>query len=163
MRIVGMSLCSGVLTVSDLIESRNPNLRPVGGIPSMDEKIIPDTIAQFILERIESVAELEGLLILKEDPRKSWTARALAEQLYLTEIQTDELLRTLCLKALVSSDTGSPLRYVYRPGSSELAASVDELANFYPKHIVPVTNLIHSRSKRKVQGFADAFRFRKDS
>jgi hypothetical protein len=129
----------------------------------MDEKVIPDRIVQFILERIESVAELEGLLLLKEDPRKSWTARALADRLYLNESQTEELLRVLCTKGLAVAGPGNPPDYAYRPESSELSERVGELADFYSKHIVPVTNLIHSRSKLRVQRFADAFKLRKDN
>jgi hypothetical protein len=129
----------------------------------MQERIIPDTIRSFILEKIESVAELEGLLILKENPAQKWTSPQLAERLYVDEQRSKELLTTLLAKGLVTVE-GSEKNpeYRYLPESSDIGAVVEELVSFYSKHIVPVTNLIHSRSTHKVQTFADAFKLRKD-
>ena len=39
---------------------------------------------------------------------------------------------------------------------------LERLAEIYAKHLVPVTNLIHSKPKPRIQEFADAFRLRKD-
>jgi len=40
---------------------------------------------------------------------------------------------------------------------------LERTAEAYAKHLVPVTNLIHSKPKPRIQEFADAFRFRKDT
>lgn len=36
----------------------------------MDDKFIPDDVEQFLLDRIDSVEELEALLLLRNDPEK---------------------------------------------------------------------------------------------
>ncbi|HET9942070.1 MAG TPA: hypothetical protein VFR05_01940 [Terriglobia bacterium] len=129
----------------------------------MQERIIPETIQSFILEKIDSVAELEGLLILRTNPAEKWTSHKLAERLYVDEQRTAELLTNLCTKGLVTVQGDEKVReYSYLPESPDLAAMVDELAYFYSKHIVPVTNLIHFRATHRVQQFADAFKLRKD-
>jgi len=124
--------------------------------------LLPDDIALFIAERIDSVAELEGLLILRQDPQTKWHVNALASRLYINEGDTAELLRLLCDAGLAVKEAGDPPTYSYAPTSAELTSIVDRLANIYSKHVVPVTNLIHSTPKHRVQRFADAFKFRKD-
>ena len=52
--------------------------------------------------------------------------------------------------------------YRYQPHTAHLQQMIDSLAEFYGKHLVPITNLIHSKPKNRVQEFADAFRLRKD-
>jgi hypothetical protein len=126
------------------------------------DNLLPDDIALFIAERIDSVAELEGLLILRHDPHTKWHVNALASRLYINEGDTAELLRLLCDAGLAVKEAGDPPTYYYAPTSAELAAIVDRLANIYSKHVVPVANLIHSKPKHRVQRFADAFKFRKD-
>jgi hypothetical protein len=124
--------------------------------------IIPDDIARFIEERIDSVAALEGLLILRETPQGSWDADSLASRLYTNKEELEQTLRLLCQNGLTTSDMGAPPRYSYAPQSAELRALVDRLASIYSRHVVPVTNLIHAKPKPRIQGFADAFKLRKD-
>jgi hypothetical protein len=124
--------------------------------------VIPDDIARFITERIDSVAALEGLLILRENPQTRWDAHSLAGRLYTNPEEIEEMLRVLCQNGLASSDMGAPRRYSYAPQTSELRDLVDRLASIYSRHVVPVANLIHAKPKHKVQRFADAFKLRKD-
>jgi hypothetical protein len=128
----------------------------------MEDKVIPDIVARFLLEKVESIVELEGLLILHRDPRKKWDARALADRLYVREEETEAVLRALCDRGLAGMEPQTPPQYFYQPETPELGAAVDLLEKIYSRHIVPVTNLIHSKAKHKIQRFADAFRFRKE-
>lgn len=51
--------------------------------------------------------------------------------------------------------------YRYGCRSQELKEMVDLLAEHYARHLIPVTNLIHSKSRR-IRAFADAFKLRKE-
>jgi biotin operon repressor len=126
----------------------------------MTNSVIPENLILFVLDKIESVTELEALLILRQDANRKWGAPVLAERLYISQAQTAELLRALCDKGFTIADERQEYRYC--PDSPELDLLVDGLAKIYLKHIVPVTDLIHSKPKYKVQGFADAFKLRKD-
>jgi hypothetical protein len=129
----------------------------------MSSNAFPEDIARFIADRIDSVAELEALLILRQSAPSPWDARTLAGRLYIGEAQADSVLRALCDKGLAKLESGSDSQYQYCPASRDLGLTLDGLARIYPTHIVPVTKLIHSKPKvHRVQGFADAFRFRKD-
>ena len=128
----------------------------------MPPDFIPDDVAQFIISKIESVAQLEALLLLRSNPQKKWTNEALAERLYVNPTQTIEILTRLRAEGLVAMESGNPQLYRYEASSSELQEIVGRIAEIYSKHLVPVTNLIHSKPKSRVQEFADAFKIRKD-
>jgi hypothetical protein len=128
----------------------------------MTREFIPDDIAQFIVEKIDSVAQLEALLLLRSCPEEKWSVRALSRRLYITEKETADVLAHLQIHGLAINKTGEPLLYQYQPSSIELQQKVDRLAEIYARHLLPITNLIHSKPKTRVQEFADAFKFRKD-
>ena len=56
----------------------------------MSHKAIPEEIEQFILEKIDSVAEMEALLLLRSNPAILWSRESLAKRLYIAE-RTDRL------------------------------------------------------------------------
>jgi len=124
--------------------------------------IIPDDIANFIEERIDSVATLEGLLILRQDPQKKWNARSLADWLYIHPPEAAQVLQVLLHNDLAVSDGNEDPGYSYAPQTPERRDLLDRLAGIYSRHVVPIANLIHAKPKHKVQGFADAFKLRKD-
>ena len=119
-------------------------------------------IQRFILANIESVAEVEALLLLRATRERAWSAQALALRLYIDERQTAEILKQLADRQFLIPDTSAQASYRYEPQSAELREGVDRLAQVYSTHLIAVTNLIHSKSKSKVQEFANAFRIRKD-
>jgi len=128
----------------------------------MPGNIIPVDIAQFIIEKIESVAQLEALLLLRTNPETGWSVRSLAARLYISDEQTTQLLLALCAQGFAAAEAEDLSLYRYQPRSAELKSMLDRLADIYAKHLVPVTNLIHSKPKSRIQEFADAFRLRKD-
>ncbi|HZS03243.1 MAG TPA: hypothetical protein VFD58_00075 [Blastocatellia bacterium] len=128
----------------------------------MTDELIPEDVRQFILRNIDSVAQLEALLLLRGSPQSGWCARTAAEQLYIGEQEAAPLLGRLCEQGFVTASSGEPARYQYQPDPAELAGMVDRVAEVYAKHLAPVTNLIHARPRSRIQEFADAFKLRKD-
>ena len=123
---------------------------------------IPEDVAQFIIEKIDSVAQLEALLLLRDNPQQQWDVAAVAKRLYIDDEQAGKVLARLREEELLVPESGQSLAYRYEPGSPVLSQMVDRVAEIYTKHLVPITNLIHSKPKSRVQEFADAFKFRKD-
>ncbi|HEU4771280.1 MAG TPA: hypothetical protein VFS68_03895 [Candidatus Udaeobacter sp.] len=148
-----------MISCGELIVRQPCFLRAGGCI--MAEHFIPDDVAHFVLEKIDSVAQLEALLLLRRDPEKEWSAAALAARLYISEEQTKELLEGLRAQGFVAAQSNSSV-YRYQPVTTELHQMLDRLAEIYAKQLVPVTNLIHSKPRPRIQEFADAFRLRKD-
>jgi hypothetical protein len=127
----------------------------------MADHLIPEDVRQFIVDKIDSVAELEGLLLLSRNPETEWNIEALAQRLYASREQTEDVLAHLYSLGFLTVKESESLIYRYQPKSPHVAELVDRVAESYSKYLVPVTNLIHSKPQTKVQQFADAFKFRK--
>jgi hypothetical protein len=123
----------------------------------MTDHLIPPDIRDFIQRHIDSVAQLEALLLLRANPCEKWDVTRIAQRLYAPEQEISSVLARLCLDQLLVCENGV---YRYECGS-EMQARVDRLAASYSSHLVQVTNIIHAKPRR-IREFADAFRIRKD-
>jgi hypothetical protein len=115
----------------------------------MEPSTIPDDIRRFILLRIPSIPYLEALLLMRDNPAQAWNCQGLAQRLYLNASACDALLQQLHAAGITASAPG-------------MAQMLDRLALVYARHLVAVTTLIHSKTNKKAQVFADAFVWRKD-
>lgn len=124
---------------------------------------LPDDIRRFIASNISSVAQLEVLLLLRNNPKRDWTAVDLSRALYAATSGMIDQLNDLVSKGLAQvKDAADPLfRYGPTPGD-EIDATVDRLGNLYRERRVAVVSLIYSEPVDKARNFADAFRFRQD-
>ncbi len=127
----------------------------------MTEKIIPADVEKFLLKHIDSVAEWEGLLLLRAHPATEWDAQTVARNLYVTEQEAAQLLTNLAAKGFLAV-AGETVRYRYQVAQPKLETEVARAADLYKRRLIPITNLIHSKAKKRIQAFADAFRIRKD-
>jgi hypothetical protein len=125
----------------------------------MAQADIPVQVRRFIARYIDSVATLEALLLLRSAPHETWDVSRVASRLYITESETSQILDRLCRDGLLAC-VGKV--YGFECKTEELRGAVDELSALYSRHLIPVTNMIHAKSRR-IREFADAFRIRKDS
>ena len=128
----------------------------------MPGELIPADVQQFILKRIDSIAQLEALLLLSGHAHVAWTADTVARRLYITEQETVFLMARMQEQGLVAVDANQPPTYRYEPSSPDLDVIVKRVIESYVKHLVPVTNLVHEKARARIQQFADAFKFRKE-
>ena len=128
----------------------------------MDNSAIPDSLKRFILLAIPSVPYLEATLLLRGQPQKLWDRQEISQRLFLGEAAEKALFEELKAGGILAMDPDLPSQCRYEPRSVELAQMIDLLAEIYPKNLVAITNLIHSKLNRKARQFADAFLLRKD-
>lgn len=128
----------------------------------MTGELIPVDVQQFILRRIDSIAQLEALLLLSGHAHVAWTAENVARRLYVSEPETVAMMERMREQGLVAVVPGDPVTYRYEPESAELDEIVKRVVENYVKHLVPVTNLVHEKARARVKQFADAFKFRKE-
>jgi hypothetical protein len=128
-----------------------------GGTP------IADDIKRFILTSIPSVPYLEAMLLLRNETDVPWNSAQLAQRLYLSEKAAAVLLAELHDAGVVATDAHDTDCYCFCPVSDSLREMIDKVAAAYAAHLVEVTHLIHSKTGKKAQQFADAFKWRKDS
>jgi len=124
----------------------------------MTEPPIPAPLRDFILRNIDSVAELEALLLVRREPLVAWDASLAARRLYVDESAAADVLERLCAKGLIGND-GALFRYAGQ--AEDVRRTVDELAECYTRRLIAVTNLIHGKPAR-IRQFADAFRIKRE-
>lgn len=122
--------------------------------------VLPESVQNLILTRIDSVAQLEALLLMRRRPEHAFNPDELASQLYIKPKEAAAVLATLKRRELCTESGGL---YRYGPKTEDLGRQVDDLADAYREKLILVTNLIHERARKpEAQSFADVFRFRKD-
>jgi hypothetical protein len=128
----------------------------------LQESGLPEEVRRLIVDHIESVEQLEILLLLYQQRGRTWTAEEVARELRVAASSAGERLEELQRDALLSRVEGEPMRYRYDPASSKLDGVVGGLATAYSERRVTVINLIFSKPVDKIRTFADAFRLRRD-
>lgn len=124
---------------------------------------LSNEVRRFVLASVPSVPYLEALLLMRGEPGRRWNTQRLARRLYTSEIAAGQLLNALCDAGIVRKEAADDVlpSFSYDP-APELALRLDAVAESYAKHLVEVTDLIHSRLDKKAKKIADAFRWRSE-
>lgn len=128
----------------------------------MKNKLISDEVRRFVLANIPSIPHLEAILLLRNKPAHSWSIMEVAQRLYISENNAHTVLTDLLGAGIVFEKPDLPNTYHYHPSSSSLQSAINELAVTYASNLVGITELIHSKTSKKAQQFADAFKWRED-
>ena len=91
-------------------------------------EVVPPEVQRFVLDRIESIAQLEAILMMRNAPDTWWPLSTMAERLYIADTACRAELDALCQKGLVlgrEEDIGWSYRYA--PSNGELREFVDRL------------------------------------
>ena len=123
--------------------------------------LIPSEVRDFLLRHIDSIAQLEALLLLRAQAEITWSAEMLAKRLYISTQETAEILARLCADRFLVALGGESPQYQYHCPARAQADMVDRVADLYAHYLIPITHLIHSKPRTRVQAFADAFKLRR--
>jgi predicted ArsR family transcriptional regulator len=121
-----------------------------------------EKLSQFILTVIDSIGQLEVLLLLRAHPERDWSASEVSDELRTNAPSATEHLDRLTHHGLFALSESPPRRYRFRPRTPELAAAVDLLNQAYRDDRVAVINMIYSKPMERIRIFADAFKIRKE-
>jgi hypothetical protein len=122
---------------------------------------LPIEIRGFIAQQIESLAQLEAILLMKRESQRSWNAVELARQLYLSEEMCGAMLEELERRQFTVRDAAEK-SFRYACPDARADELLGRLAGLYVERRVAVISEIYSNPVSKVKTFADAFRLRKD-
>jgi hypothetical protein len=120
-------------------------------------------LKQFVEHNIESVPQLEALLLLRKERGRGWKPVDIAKSLYIQEDAASALLADFARRGFVNQATSDAGAVVYRPRDETIDRLIEELEVVYQNRRVAVISLIYSKPLNKVQTFADAFRFGKEN
>jgi hypothetical protein len=122
----------------------------------MAAQYVPDDIRDFILKHIASVAQIEALLLIWSNPEKRWGLSKVAARIYTSETETANALDGLCANGLlIRTDDAFGLST-----SEENVEMIGRLKEAYARQLIPVTDVIHGKSRGPRP--ADARGFRRD-
>lgn len=121
---------------------------------------IPEEVRRFLANHVNSVEQLEVLLLLRRTADRDWTAAQVADELRIDRASARRRLYDLHRAGLVGLYTsGTEGRFRYDPSDAH-AEAVDRLADIYVTHRVAVITFIISKPLDEIRSFADAFRIR---
>lgn len=128
----------------------------------MSESQIPQEVQAFIADHIESVVQLEVLLLLHAAPQRVFSAAEIGRELRIDAAWAAQQLVNLCSRGVLTCTGTTDPVYRYGPRTPEMDRAVADLAQAYADRRVTVIGLIFSKPVDKIRTFADAFRLRKD-
>jgi hypothetical protein len=127
------------------------------------ESDISPAIRDFITEQIDSVLQLEVLLLLFAHRSRAFTIDDITKELKIDANWLSAQLARLCsVGILVCMSQSNVSTYQYQPAKRELDEIVQGLADAYAQRRVSVVSLIFNKPTDRLRHFADAFRIRKD-
>jgi DNA-binding MarR family transcriptional regulator len=127
----------------------------------MTEPAISQHVLQFIAQQIDTVPQLECLLLLYEHDNDAWIPEKVAARIYTSPQVARAILDTLQRRGLVAAE-GDPQRYRFAPGGTASRELVRDVAEEYQRNLVPIATFIHSKASASVREFARAFDLKKD-
>ena len=123
----------------------------------MAAQYVPGEVRDFILKYIASVAQIEALLLIWSNPGEHWGVTDIAARIYASETETAKALERLSADGFVLGTNG-----VFRlNASAENIDMIRRLQEVYTRHLIPVTEIIHSLS-RNVASPAETIQPRED-
>lgn len=128
----------------------------------MAEGEITVAVKNFIHQHINSVEQLEVLLLMLSRSDKEWSAAEVSRELYIQPASAATRLADLQRSRLLQESRSTPQSFRYAPEETAMDKAAREVASAYSVRRVGIINLILERPLDNVRVFSDAFRIRRD-
>lgn len=126
------------------------------------ESISKQQIDRFIRDEIDSVPQLEALLLFWNHIPTEWTCDDLARELYVSQLVAQTILSHLYGRRLIVEVPESSGRYVLHLESRERETLLASLDTIYRQELVRISKMIHAKDSPGLRDFARSFRFKRD-
>jgi hypothetical protein len=121
---------------------------------------ISEEVKRFLAGNIDSILELEILLLLRAQSARAFAADELARELKIDAAWAAEQLARFATRGFLARTDATPIQYRYAPSGPELDITIAAVAEAYATHRVTIVSLIFSKPVSTIRSFADAFRIR---
>ncbi|MEO5728861.1 MAG: hypothetical protein ABI134_11560 [Byssovorax sp.] len=112
----------------------------------MPDRTISESLRLFITTHINSIEELEVLVLLRATEEREWSAAQISRELGASVPWIQERLADLASRGFLSiQEAGSEPLYRYAPSTRESRAQVEDLALTYKQRRLSVINLVYSK------------------
>jgi hypothetical protein len=124
---------------------------------------LPADVERFLVEHIDSIAQLEILHLVSASGATVYTAAAVARAIGVDVVWASTELQNLADRGLLQpNENGNAPSFRFAPRTPELAETVGRVLRAFQERRVTVIDLVANKPSRHIRGFADAFRLRKD-
>ncbi len=124
---------------------------------------LPRDVERFLVEYIDSIAQLEILVLLHRAPDIEFPATAVARELGVDAAWALRELGGLAGRGLLAErGNGAGSVFRFHPADPQLGALIDRVVQTFRERRLAVVDLVVTKPSRHILGFADAFRIRKD-
>jgi len=127
---------------------------------------LPEELLRFLYACVDSIEELQVLILLyerpHERPNEHWTIETLSSELRSSVPSISKRLRDLSRKRVLQARAIAEKEIRYLPFSPEVARIVEQVAQYYKTYPYRVIEAIFSKPTNTLHTLADAFRFKKD-
>jgi hypothetical protein len=117
---------------------------------------IPGHVLRFLEESIDSVPQLEALLLMFDEPQQRWSVPDISARTYISHAEADKLLERLARRNLVHSADGGA-HFAIQIGDAAMRALLEDVARTYRANLTQVATFIHEKPPASVKEFARAF------
>lgn len=128
----------------------------------VNESGFSEKLDKFIAAEINSLEQLEILLLLSDNPKQWWTVRNVYEIIKSSHQSVQHRLNEMTESGILVKEGDGEARYQFGLTEGPNLESIHELREAYKERPVKVVQAIYSKPPDAVKEFAKAFRLRKD-
>ena len=121
-----------------------------------------EQIDRFLVDKIDSVPQLEALLLIWRNRPRQWSCDQIARDLYISPELAEVELNHLVHQGLILSSPDRPERFSLNLDPEDRPLMLTAVDEMYRRELVRISNLIHAKAPRAMRDFARAFRFKKE-
>lgn len=119
---------------------------------AMADSRVPADVQSLLLDQLESLDQLEILLLLQRRSLEDWSPQQVADELQMRASVVEEELLVLAERGLLAVvGTAEESRFRYGSVSTELARGVERLAETYAEQRVEVMRLMTAHAIQRLR------------
>jgi hypothetical protein len=122
---------------------------------------IPARVLRFVEELIDTVPQLETLLMMNDHSGDAWTAGEVAARVYVSVGQATAILDALERRGLVARGA-DPQAFRIHFADERRRELIQEVAATYRANLSRIATFIHEKPPASLKEFARAFDLKKD-
>ena len=127
----------------------------------MSETGFSTELEEFIAAEIQSLEQLEILLLLSRNPHRWWTSQSVYEVVKSSLASVEDRLNEMAGRGLLKREGAGQRSFQFAPDSGESWQVVSQLRDAYKERPVKVVQAIYTKPRDGVQEFARAFQIRR--
>jgi predicted transcriptional regulator len=127
----------------------------------LEEEKIPADLKALILEKIDSIGQLEILILLAQTPGEKWDAIAVSKHLRGNASSVEKQLKHLHTYGLISIHTGEETRFSYPPLDEKTSQILKDLPEQYSRLRHRLISMIYNKPREHIQALVDSFKIGK--